>query len=91
MMFCFVLNSDSIFEQVLSIILLIRDSFESVVPARRINKILNDPDENHILATASEADASFIISGDRHLLELMEWEGIRMISPVVFMEEIIGI
>jgi predicted nucleic acid-binding protein len=71
--------------------LLIRDSFESVVPTRRVNKILNNPDDNHILATASEADASFIISGDRHLLELMEREGICMISSAVFMEEIIEI
>ena len=78
-------------EQVLGIISLTKDSFESVVKARRVSKILNDPDDNHILATASKADASFIISGDRHLLDLKEWEEIRMVSPAEFMEEIIGI
>jgi uncharacterized protein len=78
-------------EQVLGIISLTKDSFESVVTARRVSKILNDPDDNHILATASKADASFIVSGDRHLLDIKEWEGIRMISPAEFMKEIIGI
>jgi len=78
-------------EKVLGIISLTKDSFESVVTARRVSKILNDPDDNHILATASKADASFIVSGDRHLLDLKEWEGIRMISPAEFMKEIIGI
>ena len=78
-------------EKVLGIISLTKGSFESVVTARRVSKILNDPDDNHILATASKADASFIISGDRHLLDLKEWEEIRMVSPAEFMEEIIGI
>ena len=78
-------------EQVLSIISLVRDSFELVVQSRRVNKILNDPDDNHILETAFEADASFIISGDRRLLDLMEWEGIRVVSPAAFIEEIIGL
>ena len=78
-------------EKVLGIISLTKDSFESVVTARRVSKILNDSDDNHILATASKADASFIVSGDRHLLDLKEWEGIRMISPAEFMKEIIGI
>ena len=76
-------------EQVLSIISLIRDSFELVVPPRRVKKILIDPDDNRILETAAEAGASFIISGDRHLLDLMEWEGIRVVSPATFVEEII--
>ena len=77
-------------EQVIGIMSLVRESFDLVVPIRRVNKILNDPDDNHILATAYEADTSFIISGDKHLLELKEWEGIRVVSPAVFMEEIIG-
>lgn len=78
------------FEQVLSLISLIRDSFELVVPSRSVNTILNDPDDNRILEAALEANASFIISGDRHLLNLMEWEGIRVVTPAAFMEEIIG-
>ena len=77
-------------EQVIGIMSLVRESFDLVVPIRRVNKILNDPDDNHILATAYEADTSFIISGDKHLLDLKEWEGIRVVSPAVFMEEIIG-
>ena len=76
-------------QQVIGIMSLVRESFDLVVTTRRVKKILKDPDDNHILATASEADASFIISGDKHLLDLKEWEGIRVVSPAVFIEEII--
>ena len=77
------------FEQVLSILSLLSDSFESVIPTRQVNQILKDPDDNHILETALEAGASYIISGDKHLLELKEWEGIRVVSPAEFVGEII--
>ena len=78
-------------EQVVVILALIRESFELVVPTRKINIILNDPDDNHILETACRANASFIISGDKHLLDLKKWEGIHIVSPAVFIEEIIGV
>ena len=73
------------------IISLIRESFELVVPVRRFDIILNTPDDNHILATAYETEASVVISGDRHLLDLKESEGIRVVAPAVFSEVTIGI
>jgi predicted nucleic acid-binding protein len=41
-----------------------------------------------ILECALEAQASFIISGDKHLLEIKEYKGIKIISPKEFLNEI---
>jgi len=42
--------------------------------------IEEDPDDNVVLATALEGRAEFIVSGDRHLLSLREFRGIRIVT-----------
>jgi len=43
----------------------------SVVDVKsRLNKIKEDPEDNHVLACAKDAGADFIVSGDKHLLRL---------------------
>jgi predicted nucleic acid-binding protein len=37
-----------------------------------------------------EAQAEIIVSGDKHLLSLGLWRGIRMLSPAEFIKEIEG-
>lgn len=41
--------------------------------------------DNHFLACAKASGASFIISGDKHLLKLKEFQGIPIISPAEFL------
>jgi uncharacterized protein len=41
-----------------------------------------DPDDNHILACAVAGKADLIVSGDRHLLSLKEYEGIPIVRPM---------
>ena len=77
------------FDQVHSVITLFRDTFELVFPVNKVTAVLADPADDIILEAAVEASARFIVSGDGHLLELAEWEGIRMISPAVFVKDII--
>jgi len=43
--------------------------------------ILADPDDNIVLATAVAGDAAAIVSGDAHLLEIGEFQGIPVITP----------
>ena len=50
-----------------------------VAPQRKINIIKDDPD-NRILETAIEGKADFIVSNDRHLLDLKEFDGIRIMT-----------
>lgn len=44
-----------------------------------------DPDDDVVVATAIAGNADFIVSGDRHLLELGEHAGIRIISPAMLL------
>ncbi len=44
-------------------------------------KILEDPFDNLSLALASENKGHLIISGDRHLLTLEEFDGIQIVTP----------
>jgi uncharacterized protein len=63
----------------------IRNFSEMVHPKERIEVIADDPD-NRILECAVEGQAEFIISGDRHLLNLKVYQGIAMVTPVDFLE-----
>lgn len=43
--------------------------------------ILNDPDDDHVLACAMAAQADLIVSGDKHLHSLGgQYQGIRIVS-----------
>lgn len=42
--------------------------------------ILDDPDDDQVLACALAAKAAIIVSGDRHLLDLKEYQGIRIVT-----------
>jgi len=44
-------------------------------------EIVEDPFDNFFLAIASQNNACLIISGDRHLLDLREYEHIQIVTP----------
>jgi len=50
-----------------------------VAPRRDIHVLADEPD-NRILECALAGDASVIVTGDRAMLELGTWEGIRVIT-----------
>ncbi len=47
--------------------------------------ILADVPDNRVLECAKEADANLIVSGDRHLLDLKEYEGIGITGIAGFL------
>jgi len=49
-----------------------------------LDVIKNDPDDNRVLECANAAKAHFIISGDQHLQEIREFQGIVILSPTSF-------
>ena len=55
-------------------------------PKVEIKVIKKDPPDNKFLACAITAQASFIISGDEHLLNLKKFQGISIISPRGFLK-----
>jgi putative PIN family toxin of toxin-antitoxin system len=50
-------------------------------PALIPQEIVEDPFDNFFLALASHNNASLIISGDRHLLDLREYQRIQIVTP----------
>ncbi len=51
------------------------------VPKKIPKKIVEDPFDNLFLALASENKAHLIISGDRHLLNLKEYNRVQIVTP----------
>lgn len=71
--------------QALRVIKQIVHAVELVNPKKIPPVIVDDPDDNHILACALAGKADLIASGDRHLLSLKEYEGIPIVRPMDFL------
>ncbi|MHB1465244.1 MAG: putative toxin-antitoxin system toxin component, PIN family [Thermoleophilia bacterium] len=59
-----------------------------VKPTKTISAIPSDESDNRILECAVKAKADFIVSGDSHLLNLKEYEGISVITPAQFLKKL---
>lgn len=53
---------------------------------RRVRIIKDDPTDNYVLSAALEAEAHYIVTGDRHLLSLGSYRGIKIVQPTEFLE-----
>lgn len=62
---------------------------ELVEPAA-ITPTSRDPDDDVVLATALAAGTNIIVSGDRDLLDLTEYEGIRIVTAAQAVTMIVG-
>jgi putative PIN family toxin of toxin-antitoxin system len=49
-----------------------------------LDVVSDDPDDDKFVECAVTADASLIVSGDHHLLDLGEYEGIQILSAAEF-------
>ena len=56
-----------------------------VHPSLSISVVTDDPSDNMFLACALAAQASFIISGDQHLLNLKRFHNIPILTPHQFL------
>ena len=55
--------------------------FEVVDAARNATGECRDPDDDKFLSCAASAPAGYLVSGDKDLLELKKFKGVRIISP----------
>jgi predicted nucleic acid-binding protein len=55
-----------------------------VAPATLSGAVCRDPDDDHVLAAALGASADLILTGDKDLLVLRVYQGIRIRSPRQF-------
>lgn len=56
-----------------------------VQPTMVPDAVPNDPDDNHILACALAGKVDMVVSGDKDLLRLKEYEGIPIVRPMDFL------
>lgn len=56
-----------------------------------VEVIKDDPDDDKFISCALEGKAEYIVSGDKHLLDIGEYEGVKIISPREFIENILGL
>ena len=60
--------------------------FEVVSAAISLSVIKADPDDDRVLECAVAGRADYIVSGDKHLLNLAEYQGIRILTLREFMD-----
>lgn len=57
-----------------------------VNPTIKFNIVAADPADNMVLECAFASGAGFVVSGDRHLLDLVEFRGIRIVTPSEYLK-----
>lgn len=68
-------NIAEIMEKVLTFITLVN-------PTMKVEVVKEDPDDNLIIECALESISKYIITYDKHLLDIEEYQGIRVITPI---------
>lgn len=62
-----------------------------VVPMNKLDVIVSDPDDNRVLECAATGEVDFIVSGDPDLLDLGQFQNIRIWTPAQFVREILDV
>ncbi len=57
-------------------------------PKTKINFVAEDPEDNKILEAAVEGNADCIVSGDRHLLDIGQFNTIKIMKARAFLESL---
>ncbi|PSP91661.1 putative toxin-antitoxin system toxin component, PIN family [Halobacteriales archaeon QS_4_66_20] len=66
----------------------IRYFAEFVDPDEEITAVEDDPDDDKFLEAAVVGNVDYIVSGDRHLLDLDSFQGIEIVEPRAFYERL---
>ncbi|MBI3103934.1 putative toxin-antitoxin system toxin component, PIN family [Candidatus Daviesbacteria bacterium] len=64
----------------------IEEIFKIVKPKRSL-KIVRDEDDNRVLEAAAEGSCKFIITGDKDLLDLANYQNIKIVTAEQFLSE----
>jgi len=71
-------------EEVTDVLAIIVEAADVVEPKTRIS-VLSDDSDNRVLECTVKAKADFIVSGDRHLLDLGKYKKIPVLKPAEFL------
>ena len=59
---------------------------ELVCPAFTLNVIIKDPADDRILECAVEGEVDYLVSGNKHLLDVKEFQGIKIVTARQILE-----
>lgn len=66
----------------------IRYFAEFVDPSEDVAAVEEDPDDDKFLEAAVAGDVDYVVSGDRHLLDIDQFRGIDIVDPRTFYEHL---
>lgn len=55
---------------------------------QQVSAVERDPDDNMVLACAVQGQADYVVSGDPHLVDMANYEGIPILTPSAFLAEL---
>lgn len=61
-----------------------------LVSGRAKVKASRDPEDDKFLAAAIEGRVEYVVTGDRDLLDLKQYKGVRIVSPAEFLRILAG-
>ncbi|HEY0068476.1 MAG TPA: putative toxin-antitoxin system toxin component, PIN family [Chloroflexia bacterium] len=64
----------------------VRQASITIIPTQALSIVRADPKDDKFIECAVAGNADYIVSGDKHLLSLGEYEGIRIFSPADFLD-----
>jgi uncharacterized protein len=64
------------------------DDLILVALSRNLRRVCRDPNDDMIIECAIAADADLIVSGDKDLLVLKQYDEIRILTPRAFLDEV---
>ncbi len=65
---------------------MIRSVATVVAVTSRVRGVVRDPKDDPILACAVDGEADYLVTGDRHLLQLKEYEKVQIVTPEEFLQ-----
>jgi len=65
----------------------IRAATHVVTPTMKLNVVESDPDDNKIVECAVESGSEAIVTHDKDLLRMREYQGIRMVKVLDFLQD----
>lgn len=73
-------------DQVHNTVALLRERARLVVPAPTVRGVAEDEEDDLVLATAIAGDAGVLVTGDRYLQALGQYQNVAILSPRQFLE-----
>jgi uncharacterized protein len=73
-------------EEVAEATAIVKEAARTVTPSVELNLIKDDPPDNRVLECAVSAGADYIVTGDKDLLRLKQYDAIQIKSAGEFLE-----